>query len=142
MFGFQMIQEMDNLQREMEQIFRGLNFAPAFPALSQASALKLRDVGEAFVVTATLPGIDSDKLDISILNRQLNLSGEFAAAEVPETAIWHRRERNTGRFERSLQLPVNVDADQVEAEYKQGILSIRLPKAASELPKKISVKAG
>ena len=142
MFGFQMIHEMDDLQREMEKIFRGLSFAPAFPALQQNSALKLRDAGEFFVVTAALPGIDGDKLDIRILGRHLTLSGEFVAAEVPETAVWHRRERNAGRFENSLQLPANVDADQIEAEYKHGVLSIKLPKTASAVPKKINVKVG
>ena len=140
MFGLQMIHEIDNLQHEMEQILRGLGFNPAHADLPQSSALKLCDTGDEFLVTAILPGIDSSKLEISLLGRRLTLSGDFVTAEIPETAAWHRRERNTGRFENSLHLPVNVDAEQIEAEYRHGILTIRLPKAASALPKKIAVK--
>jgi HSP20 family protein len=142
MFGLQMIHEMDNLQREMDQIFRGLGFEPAFTAQRTGSLLKLHDAGDAYQVKATLPGIDIDKLDISVLGRQLKLSGDFISTAGSDEVRWHRRERGSGHFEHAMQLPASVDTDKVEAEYRQGILSIMLPKAASALPKKISVKAG
>lgn len=141
MIGLQMIHEMDNLQREMEQLFNGLGIHSMAGELPQTTRYKLRDTGEAFELEAPLPGLDIDKFDISVLGRRLTLAGEFAAADIPETATWQRRERQTGRFEKSLQLTANVEVDQVEAEYRQGILRISLPKAASALPKKISVKA-
>lgn len=141
MFGLQMIHEMDNLQREMEQALCGLGFNSVVGQLPQAKQYKLSDKGEEFELEATLPGLDIDKLEISVLGRRLTLAGEFAAAEAPEGATWHRRERQGGRFEKNVQLSANVEAEQVEAEYRQGILRIRLPKAASALPKKISVKA-
>ena len=89
---------------------------------------------------AVLPGLDAEKIDINVLGRRLTVAGEFAQPEIPDGATWHRRERAGGRFEKSLQLSANIDADQVEAEYQQGILRIKLPKAASALPKKIEVK--
>lgn len=141
MFGLQMMHEMENLQREMEQVLCGLGFNSAVGELSQTKRFKVSDKGEAFEVEAILPGLDIEKLDISVLGRQLNLIGEFATVEQPEGATWHRRERQTGRFEKSLQLPANIEAEKVLAKYEQGILGITLPKAASALPKKICVKA-
>ncbi len=140
MFGLQMIHEIDNMQREMEHLFRGLGFQPAGCDWQQASVFTVKDMGEAFQVEAALPGLETEKIDIKVLGRRLTVAGEFAQPEVPEGATWHRRERNGGRFERSLQLAANIDSDQVEAEYQQGILRIKLPKAASALPKKIEVR--
>ena len=141
MFGRQMVHEMDNMQREMEQLFRGLGFTAATCDRQPTSNLSVKDQGDAFEVEAVLPGIDSENFDIKVLGRRLTLAGAFVRPEIPEGATWHRRERAGGRFEKSLQLATNVEADQVEAEYQQGVLRIKLPKAASALPKKISIKS-
>ena len=140
MFGLQMIQEMDNMQREMDQLFRGLGFKSASSDWQQSSGLLVKDQGDAYEVKAVLPGLDAENFEINVLGRRLTLAGEFARPDIPEGANWHRRERARGRFEKSLQLSADVDAEQVEAEYQQGILRIRLPKAATALPKKIAVK--
>lgn len=139
MIGLQMTHEMDKLQREMQQLFCG--FGSVVDNAPQTSRIKLADKGEAFELEATLPGLDIDKLDINILGRRLTLSGEFVTADAPEDATWHRNERQGGRFEKSLQLTADVEAEQVEAEYQLGILRITLPKAASALPRKINIKA-
>ncbi len=141
MFNLRMIHEMDNLQREMDQLFRGLGFGQAVNDMRQSTSFSINDSGDAFRVEASLPGLDMEKLAINILGRRLTLTGEYAQPEVAEEAVWHRRERNSGRLEKTLLLPANVDSEQVEAEYRHGTLSIILPKAASARPKKISVKA-
>ena len=141
MFGLQMMHEMDSLQREMEQVLCGLGFNPLSAEIQPVKRFKVREKETAFEVEATVPGLDIDKLDISILGRRLTVAGEFVSTEAPEGATWHRHERQAGRFEKSLQLTANVDSEQVEAEYQQGILRIILPKAASALPRKINVKA-
>jgi len=140
MFGLQMIQEIDNMQREMEQLFRGLGFNAASSEWQQSNGFSVKDLGDAFEVTAVLPGLNAESFDISVLDRRLTLAGEFARPEIPEGATWHRRERARGHFEKNLQLAAEVDAEQVEAEYQQGILRIKLPKAAAALPKKIAIK--
>ncbi|SHJ27493.1 HSP20 family protein [Malonomonas rubra DSM 5091] len=140
MFGLQMIHEMDNMQREMEQLFRGLGFQAASCDMPQSGEIRVKDQGDAFQVEAVLPGLDAEKIDIKVLGRRLTLAGEFARPDIPEAANWHRRERSRGQFERNLQLAANIDAEKVEAEYQQGILRVVLPKAASALPKKIAVK--
>jgi HSP20 family protein len=139
MFALQMIHEMDRAQREMEQFFRSLGVSSAV-APRQERIFKVKDRGEAFEVEAILPGLDVEKLEINVLGRKLTLAGEFVGANAPEGSIWHRHERAQGRFEKSLQLAANIDAEQVEAEYRQGVLTIKLPRAASALPKKIDVK--
>lgn len=140
MFGLQMFNEMENLHREMDQLFHGLGLATASEARSFAPRFKLADNGEAITVAATLPGIDVDKLEIKVLGRRLTISGDAAAADVPEDVVWHRQERNAGSFQQSLNLPEQVDTEKVEAEYKNGVLMINLPKVAAALPKKIAVK--
>ena len=140
MFGLQMIHEIDNMQREMEQLFRGLGFQHTAGDWRHSGIFSAKDLGESFQVEAALPGLDAEKIDIKVLGRRLTVAGEFAQPEIPEGATWHRRERAGGRFEKSLQLAANIDAEQVEAEYQHGILRIKLPKAASALPKKIEVK--
>ncbi len=141
MFSLQMMSEMDHLQQEMDQIFRGLGFWEPVKVRAHAAKFKLRDAGEAFVVEAPLPGIDVEKLEINVLGRRLELRGESHTEEIPDAVVWHRRERSSGSFQQAFTLPAAIDADKVEAEYLNGILKISLPKAKSELPKKISVKS-
>ncbi len=140
MFGLQMFNQMDDLHKEMDQLFRGFGFQPAYGEHRQAGGLKFADQGDHYLVTAVVPGIDPEKLDISVLGRQLTLAGEYATPELPDGVTWHRRERPSGRFSRTLRLPDNLEAEQIEAEYGQGLLTVKLPKAASAMPKKIDVK--
>ena len=139
MFGLQFVNEMENMQREMDQLFRGFGFNPAYGSEAKAINFKVVDKGESFRVEAALPGLDIEKLNITVLGRQLTVSGEFSHPELPQEARLHRQERSDARFEKNLQLAVNLDTEKIEAEYKQGILKITLPKAVSALPKKIAI---
>ena len=139
MFGLQFVNEMGNMQREMDQLFRGFGFNPAYGSEAKEINFKVIDKGESFCVEAALPGLDIEKLNISVLGRHLTVSGEFSHPELPQEARQHRQERSGGAFERNLQLSVNLDTDNIEARYNQGILKITLPKAVSALPRKIAV---
>ena len=141
MLGLQMFNEMEMLNREMDQLLSGLGFSVVSDKRFNDSGFKVRDKGEAYQVDAALPGLDIEKLEIDVLGRQLSLTAERAGADVADEAVWHRRERRSGTFQRSLTLPEEIDQEKVEAEYKNGNLTIILPKAASVLPRKISVKA-
>ena len=142
MFGLRLVNEMENLQHQMDQIFCGFNFSPADDSQTKNIDFKVLDNGENYSVEAPLPGLDVEKLDISILGRRLTVSGEFAKQVLPEEVCWHRRERSAEVFEQNLQLPTNLDAEKIEAGYTDGILKINLPKASSALPKKIAVTVG
>jgi len=93
-----------------------------------------------YFVEAELPGLALADLDISMTDRNtITIKGSRKEPAI-EGGQWHRRERAFGEFERSLELPGAVDADQVEASFKHGVLTIRLPKAPELRPRKIEVK--
>jgi HSP20 family protein len=91
-------------------------------------------------VEAELPGLKSDDLEISVVGQQLVIKGRRADFEPQEGVAFHRRERGVGEFARSIDLPVDVDANRVEAKLTDGVLLITLPKAEAAKPRKIQVK--
>jgi HSP20 family protein len=97
--------------------------------------------GESYVVRAEVPGIDPADVDLEVTGDTLTLRGERKRPEVPEGAAYHRRERDFGRFRRSLSLPAQVDSTKVSATCTDGILEIRLPHAESAKRRRIDVKA-
>jgi HSP20 family protein len=129
--------EMERLQREMDRLFSGasLPFAQNFPALNLWTGEN--DV----VVTAELPGIEPDDLEISVLDETLTLSGTRTLEQLNEGESYHRQERGHGRFTRTVTLPFKVDSDKVAAVYERGVLQITLPRAEEDKPKKIKVKS-
>ena len=145
MFGLQMVNEMESFQREIDQLFRGCGFVPARQPVRQSARqserLKLRDADDLYVVETPLPGIDAEKLDISVLGRRLTLAGELVDSEIPEEVTWHLQERERSKFRQTMLLPLDVDSEDVKAEYRDGILRISLKKVATAVPKKIAVKA-
>lgn len=87
-----------------------------------------------------LPGVRMEDLDVSVVGRELVLKGERKAPEL-EGATYHRRERDTGTFHRTVRLPVAIDSGKVKAELRHGVLTISLPKAPEARPRKIEVKS-
>jgi HSP20 family protein len=138
---------MSQMQRDMDEALRGFGlghlFGPAFePALGLRNwpRINLREDGEHLYVEALLPGVDPDKIDMNVLGNTLTLSGERLPADAGGNGrTWHRRERGTGRFLRTVELPVEIDPEQVRAEYRNGLLCVTLPKAETAKPKKISI---
>lgn len=140
MFGLPIMNEAGTMQREIDQLFRGLGFSPASVAQDSPIEFQVQDNGDRYNVKAALPGLDSEKLSISVLGRRVTISGEFSHPDIPEDGVWHRQERSRGKFEQNIQLSTNLDMEKIAAEYADGILNMTLPKAASALPKKIAVK--
>jgi len=94
---------------------------------------------DGLVVQAEVPGIKPEQLQVQVENGRLTISGERTPAH-PE-ASYHRRERAYGRFSRTIQLPRDLDTQQVAAELRNGLLTIRIPKQAAAKPRQINVKA-
>ncbi len=140
MFRFHMVNPLDTMQREMEQLFRGFDLNPLARQQSQLN-FRVQELDEGYQVAAELPGVDVDKLEIDVVGRKLSIKGEFVTPQLPEGVKIHRQERRVGGFERILTLPDNLDTENIDAEYKEGILTIRLPKSRAALPKKIAIKA-
>lgn len=133
-------QEMDQLQREMNRLFDstgrgGVVSAPSYPAIN----IWMNDDGQ--FITAEMPGVHPEDINIDVNADALSISGERKPDEVAKDAIYHRRERGYGSFSRTIQLPFMVDTNKVEANFKNGILMISLPRAEADKPKKITVKS-
>ena len=133
-----------NSLREVENIRNRLNnlltletadqlASPAFPPINTWLS------EEGAVVTAELPGISPEELDLNIVNDTLTVKGTREQEKLADGETMHRRERGSGQFSRTVQLPFKIEADKVEARFSKGILEIKLPRAESEKPKKITI---
>ena len=96
---------------------------------------------ESVVVTAEMPGVGKDDIDLTVRENTLISSGKRNPSTDDEDAAWHRRERPHGEFSRSVRLPLRVDPDKVEARAKNGVLEIEMGRPDAERPRKIKVKA-
>jgi HSP20 family protein len=104
----------------------------------QTLGINIREEDEAYVLSALVPGIKSDELNIQILEDVIRIEGEYKMDE----SKYLIRELPNGSFTRTLRLPAPIDAEHVEAEVSDGVLTLRLPKAESARPKQIKIKAG
>jgi HSP20 family protein len=133
--------EMERLRQEMNRLFSEwparsrLSVAPTYPAMNVWTN------EDSAIVTAELPGVDLEDLDISVEDDVLTLRGQRQAEE-QEGATYHRRERRYGTFVRTLRVPFRVDAEKVDATFKNGVLSLVLPRGEEDKPKRITVRAG
>ena len=128
--------ELRTLQREMNRLFNGQtpnSVGSSYPVLN------LWSNGETAVVTSEAPGFDPTDLDVTVVKNVLTIQGERKADVVDEDSVCHRRERGSGRFSRTLQLPFEVENDQVAAKYENGVLTITLPRSEATRPKKIEI---
>jgi HSP20 family protein len=132
--------EMDRLQREMNRLFEDyspqrLRSAPSYPALNAWSN------EEGLLVTAEVPGVSPQDIEVSVVGETLTLSGRRTLDDLKEGARYHRQERGYGKFSRTLQLPFPVTVEKIEAKFKNGVLSVSLPRAEEDKPRKIAVKS-
>ena len=94
--------------------------------------------GDHILAIIELPGVDKDKLRIEAKDDTIRISGTKASA-YEEGASVHRREREFGQFDRTLSIPVKLDADNIKAEFHDGVLALFLPRAESDKPRTISI---
>ncbi len=106
-----------------------------------APAVDLYEDKDSIVVKAELPGMNKDEINLSLHQGTLVISGERKTESHDGEGESSRSERFFGRFQRALELPRPVDANKVTASYKDGILTVKLPKTEESKPKQISVKA-
>ncbi|MBW1690652.1 MAG: Hsp20/alpha crystallin family protein [Deltaproteobacteria bacterium] len=139
-------QEIDRMRRDMERLFARLwdDFGmPRFPRIARnIPAIDLFESGENLIIRAEIPGINPEDLDISVTEDRMHIKGEMKQESVDESDTYHRVERMYGSFSRDIQLPCRVMKEEVEATYKEGILTIVMPKYKPEpaRPFKITVR--
>jgi HSP20 family protein len=110
-----------------------------WPTAGGYPSFNVWEEGDVVYAEAEVPGVKAEDLDISVVGKELTVKGRRVGATAAE-ATYHRRERGTGEFARTVKLPVDVDAEKVEASLVDGVLTITLPKAETAKPRKINVK--
>lgn len=128
--------ELDRMQREISSVFT----LPRARRVAAFPPLNIHSGDDDVIITSEIPGIDPADVDLSVTGDTLTIKGTRKPLEVKEGETWHRRERGSGDFFRTVQLPYNVEAGKVQAEYVNGVLKIVLPRAEADKPRKISVK--
>lgn len=97
---------------------------------------------ETAVITTEIPGLAADDMDISVVGKSLTLRGSRKEEDLKEDESFHRRERWGGKFSKTIELPFHVQTEKVTASFVKGILTVTLPRAEAEKPKKIEIKNG
>ncbi len=139
--------QMMSLRQAMDSLFQDAWVRPGFGGMIQGATtgtlpLDMYETNDELVVTATLPGLKPEELDISIQGDVLRIQGEVKRDESIKNEQFHRQEREYGRFYRELALPVSVKSDAVDARFENGILTLHLPKAEEAKPRRIQVRSG
>jgi len=137
-----------NMEREFNRLFNSLSTRFGLrdfedEDLENAVWMPLTDIIEEddkYILRMDLPGIDKKDVKISYANGELTISGERKQEKVSKKATYHRIERAFGKYYRSFSLPEKIVEDKIEAEFKDGQLTITIPKAEDAKPKEIEVK--
>jgi len=141
---------MDVLRQEVERAFdtvgadrwlpqwRRVAFLPGRGA-RQYPLVNIFEDDANLYVEALAPGVDPKSLDLSVMEGTLTIKGEKLGLAQVAADAFHRNERAAGRFVRAVELPTQVDANRVKADYRNGLLLVTLPKSEAAKPKQISV---
>lgn len=139
LFPRDMFAELDRLQREMQQAHE---WSPSIRGVGRGGfpALNVGGTARSVEVYAFAPGVDPASLDVQIEKGVLTITGERKPVEVGERATVHIDERFAGRFRRVVTLPDDVDANAVEARYRDGVLHISIARKEAALPRRITIQ--
>jgi Molecular chaperone (small heat shock protein) len=129
--------EMERFQRQLNRLFyNGMEGRVGeFPPVNVCAT------NDGCIVTAEIPGVEAGNIDISVVNETLTITGERHSEKLEESDTYHRKERLFGKFARSVELPFQIEADKVDATFSNGVLTIKLPRAEAEKPRKISISS-
>jgi HSP20 family protein len=138
--------EVSRLRREMDRLWEDF-FGPGRRALQPMMetwmpAIDISESGDKITVKAEVPGMEAKDIEISLVGDTLTIKGEKKAEKEEKDENYHMVERSYGSFVRSLRIPAPVNADKIEANYKNGVLTIACPKKEEVKPKAIEIKAG
>ena len=113
-------------------------------ALSYSPRVDVKENEAAYEISAELPGLEEQDVEVTVADGILVLKGEKSAEQEEQDNNYYRKERVYGSFERSFRLPDEVEADKVEANFKNGVLTVGLPKSeeAKSVVHKVTIKAG
>jgi HSP20 family protein len=132
------------LRREVDRLFDDMFGVTAMQAQNAwTPAVDIRESDSELSIVAELPGLKPDQVEVTCDNGVLSIRGEKSESRKEgEEGRWHLVERSYGSFSRSFQLPQGIDESKIEAGFDNGLLTVRIPKAALPQPKRININAG
>ncbi len=135
------VTQLEQLRREMLRLFE-TTAGDAFGDVGTGvfPPMNITQDDDNVYLRAEVPGVKADELSISAIKNRVSLAGKREIQREQERVSYHRKERAEGTFNRTITLPMEVDADRVEARYADGILTLTLPKAAEAKPRQIAVR--
>ena len=137
-------QEINKLRRDMDRLFARLREDFGMPHFQRPSRdipfIDLFEAEEDIILKAEIPGLHPEDLDVSITDDILTIKGEMKKEFVKERENYHRMERRYESFSRSIQLPSRIMIEDVEATYREGIVTIIMPKCKPEISQKVKIK--
>jgi len=134
--------EAVSLSDAMNALFRESFIRPSSVPGQQGPGLLRLDVSETeneFVVTASLPGVKPEDVQVTVHGDTLTIQGESKVEDEKKGQRWHLRERRFGQFQRSLSLATPVDSDKAQAKFEHGVLTLTLPKSEQAKPRQIKI---
>ncbi len=130
------------LQREVGRLFDSLDPFQTLRNVRQYPPVNVYDAGEGYILSAQLPGVAAEEVELTITGETLTMRGERKRPEGVKDDSYRRQERPVGRWSRTITLPDRVDSTQVSAAFTNGILTVNLPKAENARPRHIAVNSG
>jgi HSP20 family protein len=135
--------ELDQIQQRLNRLFLDRTDKPGEePFADFTPAVDIEETDNDFIVKADVPDVKKEEIKVHVQDGILALEGERKQEKEEKGKRFHKIEREYGRFVRRFALPTEVDADKVRAEFKDGVLTVVLPKAPAVKPKMIDVKVG
>jgi len=131
--------EIETIRQQLDKAFDGLAAARDNSETTWMPALELVDAGDNFVLKAQLPGIDPKDVDVQVSREAISISGERRYENINEKSGYVRSEFRYGKFHRVLPLPAHIQNDSVQAECKDGILTLTLPKVTEARNKVVKI---
>jgi HSP20 family protein len=134
--------EVMTLKQEMDRLF-GMQMPDVLRSeqRSWTPRIDMRETETDYVIDADLPGVSKDDIAVSVEGQALIITGERKVEDTRDADGWRHVERAFGRFQRAFQLPTAVKVDGIEAQYRDGVLSVHVPKADEAKTRRIDVKA-
>ena len=133
--------DLDRLRRQMDELYGAWSGGTLpMPSAGVFPLINVTEDNDNYYVRAELPGIKSDDLDIQVTAKGISIAGERTIPVEGNNVKYHRREREAGKFSRSVNLPDDIDVDKVYARLENGILTMTIPKAEKTKPRQITVQ--
>lgn len=137
--------ELEDMSNRLNRVFGRSGLSrdldkDAMVAFDWAPSVDISENTEEFIIKAEIPGVSKDDVKVSIADDVVSIQGERKQEKEEKDKKLHRVERSYGSFLRTFSLPSNIDDAKVQAQFKDGVLTVRLPKSPTAKPKSIDVK--